>query len=172
MWWNASAWLYQRVRFLSVCYLSKLSVMPITLWFNVYLITRAYSFSTYYLCEEEFWGGKSFFLNYIYPILAKQSITFPNLNGICDYGYKEWPAGFHINLILLGCVSHNKLRFFSIFHSEAAMGFIIEVGIDSPGVPGPSIWNRYKLNFIPSLINLLNRLNGKHWEGMNPLYSF
>ena len=113
--------------------------MPITLWFNVYLITRACSFSTYYLCEEEFWGGKSFFLNYIYPILAKQSITFPNLNGICDYGYKEWPAGFHINLILLGCVSHNKLRFFSIFHSEAAMGFIIEVGIDSPGVPGPSI---------------------------------
>lgn len=172
MWWNASAWLYQRVRFLSVCYLSKLSVMPITLWFNVYLITRACSFSTYYLCEEEFWGGKSFFLNYIYPILAKQRITFPNLNGICDYGYKEWPAGFHINLILLGCVSHNKLHFFSIFHSEAAMGFIIEVGIDSPGVPGPSIWNRYKLNFIPSLINLLNRLNGKHWEGMNHPYSF
>ena len=169
--WDVSAWLYQRVRFLSVCYLSELSVMHITLWFIVYLITRACSFSTYYLCEEEFWVGKSFFLNYIYPILAKQSIMFPNLNG-----YKEWPAGFHINLILLGCVSHNKLCFFSIFHSEAAMGFIIEVGIDSPGVLGPSIWNRYKLNFIPSLINLLNRLNGKHWEGVNhpskDLYSF
>lgn len=105
--WDVSAWLYQRVRFLSVCYLSELSVTHITLWFIVYLITRACSFSTYYLCEEEFWVGKSFFLNYIYPILAKQSIMFPNLNG-----YKEWPAGFHINLILLGCVSHNKLCFF------------------------------------------------------------
>lgn len=166
MWWDVSAWLYQRVRFLSVCYLSKLSVMHIILWSNVNLITRVCSFSTYYLCEEEFWVGKSF-LNYIYPILAKQSITFSNLNG-----YKEWPAGFHINLILLGCVSHNKLCFFSIFHSEAAMGVIIKVGIDSPGVPGPSIWNRYKVNFVPSLINLLNRLNGKHWEGVNHAYSF
>lgn len=79
-----------------------------------------------------------------------------------DYGYKEWSAGFHINLILLGCVLDNKLPFSRIFHSEAVRSFIIEVGIDSTGVLGPSIRNRYKLDFIPSLINLLNRLNRKH----------